>query len=79
MLSQYDWYLVEKKQDELFFFFFFIENQKYAKKNLGRCPKFNKCVEKKKNSTPTKLIYKNKAKTNDTEMAESLNYFFLLI
>ena len=34
---------------------------------------------KKKNSTPTKLIYKNKEKTNNIEMAESLNDFFVNI
>ena len=36
-------------------------------------------MSKKKNSTPTKLIYKNKEKTNNIEMAESLNDFFVNI
>ena len=45
---------------------------------MGRCTKFNKCVEKK-NSTPTKLICKNKEKTNNIEMSESLNDFFVNI
>ena len=34
-------------------------------------------MSKKKNSTPTKFIYKNKEKTNNIEMAESLNDFFV--
>ena len=44
---------------------------------MGRCTKFN--VSTKKNSTPTKLIYKNKEKTNNIEMAESLNDVFVNI
>ena len=44
---------------------------------MGRCTKFN--VLKKKYSTPTKLIYKNKEITNNNEMAESLNDFFVNI
>ena len=46
---------------------------------MGRCAKFNKCVEKKKNSTPTKLMYNNKGTTNNIEMAESLNDIFVNI
>ena len=34
-----------------YFSSFFIENQNYAKKNMGRCTKFNKCVEKKEFNT----------------------------
>ena len=44
---------------------------------MGRCTKFNKCVEKY--STPTKLIYKNKEIINNIEMAESLDDFFFNI
>ena len=65
---------------------FFIENQNYAKKTWDiiirlTCQFHLKWVArktdgvlinvlKKKNSTPTKLIYKNKEKTNNIEMAE---------
>ena len=34
---------------------------------------------RKKNSTPTELIYKNKETTNNIAMAESLNDFFVNI
>ena len=36
-------------------------------------------VSKKKNSTPTKLIYKNQEKVSNVEIAESLNDFFVNI
>ena len=34
-----------------YFSSFFIENQNYAKKNMGWCTKYNKCVEKKEFNT----------------------------
>ena len=40
---------------------------------MGRCTEFN--VLKKR----TKLIYKNREKTNNIEMSESLNDFFVNI
>ena len=54
---------------------FFLSITKITLTNMGRCTEFNVL---KKNSTPTKLIYKNKEKTNNIEMAESLNDFFVI-
>ena len=62
----------------LYFSSFFIENQNYAKKTWDDVQNLIN-VLKKKNSTPTKLIYKNKEKTNNMEMAESLSDFFVNI
>ena len=48
---------------------FFVENQNYAKNPWDGVRNLIN-VSEKKNSTPTKLIYKNKEKTNNIEMAE---------
>ena len=57
---------------------FFLQNQSNIKKTWdGIWNVIN--VSKKKNSTPTKLIYKNQEKVSNVEIAESLNDFFVNI
>ena len=57
---------------------FFLQNQSNVKKTWDGIRNLIN-VSKKKNSSPTKLIYKNEEKVTNVDMAESLNDFFVNI
>ena len=57
---------------------YFIQNQSNVKKTWDGIRNLIN-VSKKKNSPPTKIIYKNEEKVSNIDMAESLNDFFVNI
>ena len=71
MLLQHHSESTAEKQTELLFSLLFTESKKTWDGIRN--------VSEKKNSTPTKLIYKNQEKVSNIKMAESLNDFFLSI
>ena len=64
-----------KRSKKNYYSFFFLHNQANVKETWdGIYSLIN--VSKKKDLSPTKLIYKNNEKVSNIDMAESLNDFF---
>ena len=67
-----------KRSKQNYYEFFFIQNQSNAKKTWDGIRSLIN-VSKRKSLPTSKLIYKNKERTSNIDMAESLNDFFVNI
>ena len=67
-----------RRSKQNYYSIFFLQNQSNIKKTRDGIRNVIN-VSKKKNATPTKLIYKNQEKVPKVEIAESLSDFFLSI
>ena len=64
-----------KRSKKNYYTSFFLINQGNVKKNWDGIRNLIN-VSKKKNTSPSKIIYKNETYTSNLDMAESLNDFF---
>ena len=67
-----------RKSKSNYYSSYFLQNQSSVKKTWDGIRNLIN-VSKKRNSSPTKLIYKNEEKVSNVDMAESLNDFFVNI
>ena len=67
-----------KRSKKNYYSFFFLHNQANVKETWDGIHSLIN-VSKKKDLSPTKLIYKNNEKVSNIDMAESLNDFFVNI
>ena len=68
-----------RKSKGNYYSYFFLQNQSYVRKTWLDGVRNLINVSKKKNISPTKLIYKNEGRFTNIDMAESLNDFFVNI
>ena len=66
-----------RKSKGNYYSYFFLQNQSTVRKTWDGVRNLN--VSKRKNTSPTKLIYKNEERFTNIDMAESLNDFFVNI